>query len=200
MLPPRNYFYKDEKGNIKKFTYCCMCGEGPFKESERNYKYLSLHNKDGSNYCLKCARTLGLNLDDVIDRSSLAEKEKIEVVVFQNVDPPAETPSNTEPEEEATPKPQIKVEEVEPGPFYVYIGQFVDNMFLTGVSKDIYKDLERINSGTNPKLKKLPMELVYYHMEDTKEGAIASKEAIMLMTFNQKEDLIKKFTKEFFEK
>jgi len=180
-----------------------MCGKGPFKDSEKNYRYISLNNKDGSNYCLTCVKTLGLPLTDVIDKSLIAAKEMVEVVTFENPvmpeDRPIEDTKPIEPEEEYIPPPPKKIEEVEPGPFFVYMGQFIDNMFLTGVTKDIYKDLERINSGSNPKLKKLPMELVYYHIEDTKEGAIASKEAIMSMNNNQKEDLIKKFTEEFFK-
>jgi predicted GIY-YIG superfamily endonuclease len=194
-----------------------MCGAGPFKQSERDYTFLNINHKDGSNYCISCARAIGLDLSEVIDKSEILENEKIEVISFEKAKPPEEAPippeetppdpieppDSGEPEEEEyTPPPPVNVEEavVEPGPFYVYIGQFTDDLFITGVTKDIKKDLERINSGSNPKLKKLPLELVYYHIEDTKEGAIASKEAIMSMSNPQKELLVEKFITEFFEK
>jgi predicted GIY-YIG superfamily endonuclease len=184
-----------------------MCGKGPFKESEKSYRYISLNNKDGSNYCIACFKTLGLPLTDVIDKSLAAANEMVEVVSFENndlpivsEDPLIEDTKFLEPEEKFVPPPPKKVKEVEPGPFFVYMGQFVDNAFLTGVTKDIKKDLERINSGCNPKLNKLPLEIVYYHIEDTKEGAIASKEAIMSMNNPQKELLVEKFVTEFFKK
>jgi len=77
-LPPRVYFYRDENNVIKKFIYCCRCGAGPFKESEKNYKYLSTWGNDRSNYCVPCAKTMGLTLFEIEDKSLLSEKEKIE--------------------------------------------------------------------------------------------------------------------------
>lgn len=179
-----------------------MCSEGPFRESEKDYKYISLHGKSGHNYCLRCARTLNITLEDIIDKSEIVDNEVIEVVSFHSEDPEKVIIGDSKPKRKTKDPIPVPVEEDkdEPGPFFVYIGQFVDNSYLVGISKDIASELDRINSGVNDKLKKLPMEIVYYHIEDTKKEAVGSKEAIMLMKYNQKEDLINKFTEEFFEK
>jgi predicted GIY-YIG superfamily endonuclease len=181
-----------------------MCSEGPFRESEKDYKYISLHGKSGSNYCLRCARTLNISLEDIIDKSEIVENESIEVVSFNTEKPKRASIEDTKlkkkPKKDPIQTPMKEEDNDEPGPFYVYIGQFVDSSFLVGISKDISKDLDRINSGVNDKHKNLPMEIVYYHIEDTKKGAVGSKGTIMLMSYSQKEDLINTFAEEFFKK
>jgi len=68
-LNPR-YWYL-ENGKIKKFIYCRLCLDGPFKESEEKEKFFSFGKRYGKNlpaglnssgissesYCLKCAKT-----------------------------------------------------------------------------------------------------------------------------------------------
>lgn len=198
-MPSRVYFYKDDKGKVKKFAYCSMCGEGPFKQSELNFKFISLHNKDGYNYCLRCARALNMSLDDVTDRSSSVEKEQVHIISFEKEKPPEKSHETLLRDRAAKdvvipPKPHI-----EPGPYYVYIGQFNDNTYISGVTKDIIKDIDRLNSGENEKLKKLPIEIVYYHIEETMQEAITAKNCILGMNYKQKEILIEKFINNFFD-
>ena len=202
-MPPRSYFYRDNKGDIRKFLYCCMCGEGPFKESEKNYKFISLNGKASHNYCIRCSKNIGLSQDDVVDKSGVTEKEKTEIIAFgeTGMEKPVligySEPEPTPPPPPTPPKPEIVDE---PGPFYVYIGQFIDGTFITGATKDMYKDIETINSGKNDRVKKLPVEVVYYHMEPAKIAALNSKGYIMDMSPIQKEGMIKDFAEKFFEK
>lgn len=271
ILPPRNYFYKDENGDIKKFAYCCVCGAGPFKESEKNYRYISLHGRSANTYCINCVKTLGIHTEEIIDKGSYAEKEKVEEYSFgefaksyidpyidiprlpaghkketkveikelipeatkekvgvveqiplppQVIDPPV-LPVGHEKEillekvEVKEPLPeaiQEKVEvieqpplpppviEDEPGPYYVYVGQLSDGVFITGVTTDLRKDFEAINSGQSSRIRTLPMEIVYYHIEQNKKDALIAKANIMSMTPFQKEILVGDFEKKFFEK
>jgi predicted GIY-YIG superfamily endonuclease len=180
-----------------------MCGKGPFKESQKNYEYLSLHGKVAHNYCVPCAKNAGLSTTELIDKSYQVAKEKVEEIKFEREDI-TDTPINdmgpliddiTEP----IPPVPIKEEE-DPGPYYVYMGQFTDDTYISGVTKDLKKDIDKINSGQSDRLKKLPMELIYYHIEETKKEALNAKVAIMLMAPGQKEALIKEFTEKFFEK
>lgn len=224
-MPPRSYFYKDENGTLKKFVYCSMCGTGPFKESQKNFEYLSLHGRVSNNYCLPCAKNAGLSIAELTDKSNQVAKEKVEEIVFKKeeltevvirdtsqdvieptppkLSPPESDTSKPAPLEPYTPEPvplePVNVVVEEQGPFYVYIGQFTDNTFVTGVSTDYKRDILRMNSGTNEKLKKLPVELVYFHEEKSKRDAQDAKTAIMLMGSTQKEDLIKKFTENYFK-
>lgn len=219
-MPPRSYFYKDDNGDIKKFAYCSVCGAGPFKESEKNYKYISLHGRTATNYCTTCMKILGIQSEELIDKHAYVEKEKIKEYSFGTfaksyIDPyidiprlPADQQKETEPEkpvkekvEEVPPLPPPPVvEEDEPGPFYVYVGQLSDDTFITGVTKDMAKDFLTINSGQSSRIKTLPMEIVYYHIEQTKKDALVAKNSIMTMTPFQKEILIEGFVKKFFEK
>jgi predicted GIY-YIG superfamily endonuclease len=84
-LPPRSYFYQDTEGNLKKFAYCCMCGAGPFKESEKNYKYLAIGDKNANNYCITCVNQLRLSKESLIDNKEVVEKEVIKEVFYSNM-------------------------------------------------------------------------------------------------------------------
>jgi len=387
-LPSKSYFYKDDTGKIKKFIYCCLCGDGPYKETESNYNFYSVHGGASQNYCLPCARSLGLSLEDIKDKSTLVEKEeKIEEVFFtkSNINPDvlydntlesnddiesedqhnkdstlgvpllfSDPESNkktidedkeesidedenddilyhvkkskrkilnpikkslppsiddtdeeekeeeisvshglideideeeeeipvtpglideiedeekkvpTSPElidiiedeeekegipvssklidqiedeeeipvtiekikeeeefstppgvikeiselikviekEEEIPIPVETIEEIEEdkGPFYVYVGEFIDGTYLTGITKDMKKEIKEINSGSNITSNKLPMEIVYYHIENKREDALRSSTHIMFMGNEEKEKIISKFSIEFFKK
>ena len=56
----RIYFYKDEQGIIQKYSYCCICGAGPFKQSEKNISFISTGSKSDICYCEKCHKNLGI--------------------------------------------------------------------------------------------------------------------------------------------
>jgi hypothetical protein len=62
-----------------------MCGAGPFKETEKNYKYLAIGDKNANNYCLSCIQTLGLSKENFIDNKDIVEKEVISEVFYNNM-------------------------------------------------------------------------------------------------------------------
>lgn len=69
-LARRIYFYKDEQGIIQKYSYCCICGVGPFKQSEKNISFISTGSKSDICYCEKCHKNLGIknvgaSIDDI---------------------------------------------------------------------------------------------------------------------------------------
>jgi hypothetical protein len=84
-LPPRSYFYHDTEGNLKKFAYCSMCGSGPFKESEKNYKYLAIGDKNANNYCLTCVKSLRLSEEGLVNKKEVVEKEIVTEVFYSNM-------------------------------------------------------------------------------------------------------------------
>jgi len=409
-LPPRSYFYRDSENNLKKFAYCCMCGAGPFKESEKDYKYLSIGSKNANSYCVSCVKTLKLPQESFLIKSPIVVTETIKEVFYtgmstvkapvigfdykglegehaqrsttvkkvkiapepkpraskkakgkdvpqpltksrvnelyhqmpplfkelegiklpiaektQSIDLPEplqeeisdellQLPSIEEGEEELlpfptdedmfedipeeeplqqsveedipeevlsqpvesiieeTPLPQPVAEEVqtplpvdevveeihqlpqveevaeeikpvpqeetpkeaeafspppfliksneellgtqkeqeevsvppqvqeEKGPFYTYIGQFSDDTIISDVTNDLIRDVERINSGDTVKGRCLPMEIIFYHINEAKIEAQKAYEAITLMNENQRELLIETFNQNFFKK
>jgi predicted GIY-YIG superfamily endonuclease len=84
-LPPRSYFYHDTEGNLKKFAYCSMCGSGPFKESEKNYKYLAIGDKNANNYCLTCVKSLRLSEEGLVNKKEVVEKEIVTEVFYSDM-------------------------------------------------------------------------------------------------------------------
>lgn len=84
-MPPRSYFYHDTEGNLKKFAYCSMCGSGPFKESEKNYKYLAIGDKNANNYCLTCVKSLRLSEEGLVNKKDVVEKEIVTEVFYSNM-------------------------------------------------------------------------------------------------------------------
>lgn len=56
----RPYFYKDNKGNNVKYTYCCLCQKGPFKLKQKNVDYITVGDVS---YCNACIKILGLTLE-----------------------------------------------------------------------------------------------------------------------------------------
>lgn len=395
-MPSKSYFYKDDTGKIKKFIYCCLCGDGPYKETERDYNFYSVHGGMSQNYCIPCARALGLSLENIKDKSTMVEKEeKIEEVFFsksniettilednyldsedteietknnknntlgipllfsdsesvselndedkeeqlseentdyilhinkkkrkplnpikrsmpehpslieekeeiptsskiinkieekeeipvsselinnvddekKNISPTPKLIDNVEEEkipslpglidriedgeeekipaslkivdqikneekknilvsskeikkEEFSTPPEItkeifkptevinntkekeipvfnKIIEEDKGPFYVYIGEFVDGTFLTSMTKNMKKEIKEINSGSNVIYNKLPLEVVYYHVENNKKDALQASTYIMFLDNEEKEKIINKFSEEFFKK
>lgn len=51
----RPYFYRDTKGNIKKYHYCSRCPSGPFKEDDYLKAFITLTSQD---YCIECLKTV----------------------------------------------------------------------------------------------------------------------------------------------
>jgi hypothetical protein len=62
-----------------------MCGAGPFKESEKNYKYLAIGDKNANNYCLSCIQKLNLSKEGFIDNKSNVEKEVVSEVFYSSM-------------------------------------------------------------------------------------------------------------------
>lgn len=102
-MAKRIYFYKDGQGIIQKYSYCSICGAGPFKQSERDLSFISTGSKCDICYCDKCHKNLGIKnvgvpLDDipfyknhskVIDAKKpiVPEKKVLEVPIEHIADP-----------------------------------------------------------------------------------------------------------------
>lgn len=228
-MPSREYFYRDQNGKIKKFTYCCLCGAGPFKRSQKDYEYFTTGSRSELVYCLRCAKGLNLTMEGMWDKSSMVAKETVKIIDPKNIkrkEPKKESPdieyipnkNDTQKEdikkeiirydemyeiEEKNDKPILKKQQEDPdrtGVFYIYIGQYYDDTFRVDITENIEEEIEKINSGTNPNIKKLPIELLYYHIVTSWKQALFDKDQILHMNASQKEELIEKFIKNIFEK
>lgn len=225
-MPQREYFYRDQTGKIRKFAYCCLCGAGPFKKSQKNFEYFSSGSKSETAYCLKCAKSLNLTMEEMWDKSSKVAKETVKVVSSKELKKKRphkkETPNiehipdNDIPEKkeiirydevyEINEKNSIPIEKKqkeEPdktGVFYIYIGQYYDETYRVDITENIEKEIKEINSGINPNIKKLPMELLYYHIVTSWKQALYDKDQILHMSIGQKEELIEKFIINIFKK
>ena len=218
-LPQRQYFYKDNKGKLRKFSYCCICGLGPFKESEKNFKFITATSKTGLSYCLRCYKTLGMDTEDVFDKTSIVNKETIEIVDFKDKNPKISVNKSEEEVEEIRKDPirydevyeekeEVKVIKKEPvkkeepdrtGVFFIYLGQLVDDSYRVDITENIEEEIEKINSGSVPGIKHLPMEMLYYHMVTSWKQALFDKDQIMHMSASQKEELINNFITKVFK-
>lgn len=76
---------------------------------------------------------------------------------------------------------------------YTYILRCRDNSLYTGWTNDLEKRVEMHNAGKGAKYTKarLPVELVYYEMFETKEEAMRREYAIKQMKKKEKEELIR---------
>jgi hypothetical protein len=90
-LSRRVYFYKDKNGAIKKFSYCCICSAGPFKQSDKNIEFITTGGKSEVSYCIKCFKNLGMKSEDIIKPSSV-NNEDVEIVEFKKQKPILESP------------------------------------------------------------------------------------------------------------
>ena len=76
---------------------------------------------------------------------------------------------------------------------YTYILQCCDGSFYCGWTNDLVKRLASHNAGTGGKYtrSRLPVQLVWYHVSETKEQAMSLEARIKRLTRQQKEKLIK---------
>lgn len=76
---------------------------------------------------------------------------------------------------------------------YTYILRCGDNSLYTGWTNNLDKRLEMHKTGKGAKYTKarLPVELVYYEIFDTKEDAMRREYAIKQMNKKEKEKLIR---------
>ncbi len=75
---------------------------------------------------------------------------------------------------------------------YTYIVKCSDKTFYTGWTNDLEKRIEMHNSGKGAKYTKarLPVELVYYEVFDTKEEAMSREWHIKRLSRSEKQKLI----------
>lgn len=75
---------------------------------------------------------------------------------------------------------------------YTYIVKCSDETFYTGWTNDLEKRIEMHNSGKGAKYTKarLPVELVYYEVFDTKEEAMSREWHIKRLSRSEKQKLI----------
>lgn len=75
---------------------------------------------------------------------------------------------------------------------YTYIVKCSDKTFYTGWANDLKKRIEMHNSGKGAKYTKarLPVELVYYEVFDTKEEAMSREWHIKRLSRSEKQKLI----------
>ena len=76
---------------------------------------------------------------------------------------------------------------------YTYILQCCDGSFYCGWTNDLVKRLASHNAGIGGKYtrSRLPVQLVWYHVSETKEQAMSLEARIKRLTRQQKEKLIK---------
>lgn len=216
-MPLRQYFYKDNNGKIHKFAYCCICGAGPFKQSEKNFNFISTGNRQELAYCIRCYKNLGMKSEDLFDKSRMVTKETTEVIDFKNDDvEDLEVEENVsikrdrhdpirydEAYEIKDPEPvkkQVKEIPDQTGDFFVYMGQFDDGSYKVDITKDVEKEVEHINLGKSNRNQRLPFELIYYHKVNSWKQALFDKEQTSLLTGPQKEELSQNFIEELFKK
>lgn len=64
MTEKKEYFYV-VKGKTKKYTYCSFCNSGPYKENEKNIKYVEKGTKNTPiNVCKRCALSSDRYIDE----------------------------------------------------------------------------------------------------------------------------------------
>ena len=75
---------------------------------------------------------------------------------------------------------------------YTYILRCADNSYYTGWTNDLEKRIEAHNTGHGAKYTKsrIPVELVYFELHETKEAAMKREYEIKQMTRLEKEKLI----------
>lgn len=217
-MPSRQYFYKDSKGKVHKFAYCCICGAGPFKQSEKNYNFISTGNRQELSYCTRCYRNLGMKSENLFDKSHMATKETVEAITFQhdavgdvevkkeiNIKKDKQDPVRYDEVYEIKEKdsePVKKIVKEEPdriGDFFVYMGQFDDGSYKVDITENIEKEVENINFNKKAIGRKLPFELIYYHKVNSWKQALFDKDQMNFLTTPQKEELSRKFIEELFK-
>lgn len=80
---------------------------------------------------------------------------------------------------------------------YTYIVKCADGTFYTGWTTDIYRRVKCHNDGKGAKYTRprLPVELVYYEVFETKEEAMRREAAIKKLSRERKELLVAKWEK-----
>ena len=59
----RVYFYRDKDGTVKKYTYCTICGSGPYTDKDENSEYIASGMATRIVYCRKCVRERNYSVD-----------------------------------------------------------------------------------------------------------------------------------------
>ena len=79
---------------------------------------------------------------------------------------------------------------------YTYILRCCDGSFYCGWTNDLVRRLDAHNSGTGGKYtrSRLPVELAWYHVSDTKEQAMSLEAKIKRLSRQQKERLVSNAT------
>lgn len=78
---------------------------------------------------------------------------------------------------------------------YTYILRCSDNTYYTGWTNDLDRRLRMHNEGRGGKYtrSRIPVELVYYEMFETKQAAMSREFAIKRLTRKEKERLVEGF-------
>ncbi len=79
---------------------------------------------------------------------------------------------------------------------YTYILQCCDGSFYCGWTNDLVKRLASHNAGTGCKYtrSRLPVQLIWYHVSETKEQAMSLEARIKRLSRTQKERLVSELT------
>ena len=80
---------------------------------------------------------------------------------------------------------------------YTYMVRCADKSLYTGWTTDLQRRVKTHNSGKGAKYTKprLPVELVYWEVFDTKEEALKREAAIKKLSKKRKEELVETFAK-----
>jgi len=151
----RLYFYR-ENDVLKKYTYCSLCGAGPFTESEKHrgeIKHLAGDRGSEINYCRQCMFNQGLLVD--IKDEKIIEQQMLKTV------------SNEDVSIKTTVKQEIKQQTSVPqnGSLFVYMMEGADGILFCHFGRDIEEHIKDVNKGTvkhaGIRLTSYPFVLVY---------------------------------------
>lgn len=96
------YFYRDSGGTIKKYTYCTICGSGPYTDKDENAEYISVGAATRIVYCRKCVRERNYSVDSSLPISkslaSLPPEEKFKRKFRVSIHTPQDSSESKKPE------------------------------------------------------------------------------------------------------
>jgi predicted GIY-YIG superfamily endonuclease len=168
-------------------------------------------------YCVRCARTIGFSALP-IPASEISSTIKEKPVIFEK-----STHAVSEIKQDISIKKPIKIVAEKPKkpivtkydkiilaelsekkriPFgsrnLIYIAQDSVGAFLCGVTTDLGKEAKSLNNGGAPDTGGMPIEIVYYRTEKSKDSANNMKKALLKLDHKQKEQLVQVFEKQYF--
>lgn len=183
----RLYFYK-EHDVVKKYTYCSLCGTGPFTENDKlrgEITYLAGGKGSEIHYCKQCMFNQGLKVDIKDDKAIEQRLPKI----ISDEDVSIKSLVKLEIKQQASP-PQK-------GSVFVYMMQGSDGVLFCSYDYNIKQHIDDVNNGvvkhTGTRSTSYPFTLAYKRAVNSEDEATSFVKIIRTLSKAFKEALIKNY-------